>query len=78
LKPFTDGKVRRWLVDSWAPAGYQGLPSPPISARGPAANVEYKGSLSQRWLLVPVSAFALALVLLAALGARAGGATTGR
>jgi len=70
LKPFSNGKARHWLVDSWAPAGYEGLPSPPASARGPLAKVEYKGGLSQRWLFVPVSAFAFGLMLLVAVGVR--------
>jgi hypothetical protein len=71
LKPFRDGKVRHWLVDSWAPAGYSGIPEPPVTARrGPVAEVEYKGALSEGWLLVPISMFALGLVLLAGLGVR--------
>jgi hypothetical protein len=71
LKPFREGKSRRWLVDSWAPAGYSGVPDGPLgSDRGPVANVEYKSVLSERWLLVPISAFALGLMLLAALGVR--------
>lgn len=71
LKPFRDGESRRWLVDSWAPAGYEGIPSAPLGAsRGPLEKVEYKGALSQTWLLVPVSAFLLGLVLLAGVGAR--------
>ena len=70
LKPYSDGNARRWLVDSWAPAGYQGMPSPPASARGSLAQVEYKGGLSQRWLFVPISAFAFGLMLLAAIGVR--------
>ena len=67
LKPFRDGSARRWLVDSWAPAGYKGMPSGPLgSDRGPgrASDVEYKSELSAKWLLVPMSAFLLGLVLL--------------
>jgi hypothetical protein len=71
LKPFRDGETRRWLVDSWAPAGYTGIPAGPLGGnRGPVATVEYKSALSQGWLLVPVSAFALGLLLLAGLGVR--------
>jgi hypothetical protein len=70
LKPFTSGKTRHWLVDSWAPAGYSGVPSPPASASRPVAQVEYKSALSQKWLFLPLSAFALGLVMLAAIGVR--------
>jgi hypothetical protein len=71
LKPFRNGNARRWLVDSWAPAGYEGIPSGTLAnERGPVANVEYKGSLSQGWLLVPISMFALGLVLLVGVGVR--------
>jgi hypothetical protein len=71
LKPFRNGDGRRWLVDSWAPAGYEGIPAGPLGGNpGPVASVAYKGSLSQGWLFVPVSMFALGLVLLAGLGVR--------
>lgn len=69
LKPFSDGKSRRWLVDSWAPAGYTGVPAGPLGgSRKPVATVEYKSALSRRWLLVPISAFIVGLLLLATLG----------
>ena len=71
LKPFRQGKTRHWLVDAWAPAGYQGIPSPPASASGGrAATIEYKSGLSQKWLFLPLSAFALALIVLATIGVR--------
>jgi hypothetical protein len=71
LKPFRDGGTRHWLVDSWAPAGYEGIPSGPLGGnRGPVANVEYKGELSSSWLLVPMSAFLIGLMLLAGVAAR--------
>lgn len=74
LKPFGTGASRRWLVDSWAPAGYQGIPSGPLGSantrRAPGDVVEYKGALSARWLFAPVGAFAFGLLLLAFLGLR--------
>jgi hypothetical protein len=74
LKPSGTGASRRWLVDSWAPAGYEGIPSGPLggtrNTRAAGEVVEYKGALSGRWLLLPVSAFGLGLLLLGALGAR--------
>ena len=71
LKPFSDGKARRWLVDSWAPAGYQGVPDGPLgSSRRAVAPVEYKSPLSKGWLVVPVSLFAFGLLLLVTIGVR--------
>jgi hypothetical protein len=71
LKPFRDGGARHWLVDSWAPAGYEGIPSAPLGGnRGPVQTVEYKGEPSSKWLLVPMSAFLLGLMLLAGVAVR--------
>jgi hypothetical protein len=74
LKPSGTGASRHWLVDSWAPAGYEGIPSGPLggtrNTRAAGQVVEYKGALSGRWLFLPVSAFGLGLLLLAALGVR--------
>ncbi len=71
LKPVGSGKTQHWLVDSWAPAGYQGIPSGPLGgsrSAGPA--VEYKSAISPLWVFLPVSAFGLGLVLLASIGVR--------
>lgn len=75
LKPFGRGEDRHWLVDSWAPAGYLGIPDGPLGgardAKGrllPPAEIEFKGRLSQKWLFVPLSALAAGLVLIGALG----------
>jgi len=73
LKPFTNGDAHRWLVDSWTPAGYTGVPTGILgSDRGPlaASNIEYKSSLSRAWLLVPISGFILGIALLIALAFR--------
>jgi hypothetical protein len=74
LKPSGTGASRHWLVDSWAPAGYQGIPSAPLgqsaNRRASGEVVEYKGAISGRWLLLPVSGFAVGLLLLAGLAAR--------
>jgi hypothetical protein len=64
LKPVVHAGHRTWLVDSWAPAGYQGVPSGPLGgvrdAKGrpvPTA-VTYGAPLKSRWwLLVPISGF---------------------
>jgi hypothetical protein len=75
LKPFAgSGHAHRWLVDSWAPASYQGVPSGPLgSDKGPlgaTSNVEYKSGLSNVWLLVPISGFIVGFCLLIGLAAR--------
>jgi hypothetical protein len=72
LKPFGAGTSRRWLVDSWAPAGYQGIPDAPLGSNpGPGLAVtEFKSPLSIGWLFVPISVFALGLMLLATLALR--------
>jgi hypothetical protein len=74
LKPFGRGESRRWLVDSWAPAGYQGVPSGPLGgtrdAKGnplPPAEITYEAKLQSRWwLLVPLSGFLAAVLLMTA------------
>lgn len=80
LRPFGRGESRRWLVDSWAPAGYQGVPSGPLtklrnggSPLSPVAaqpEIEYRNGISPLWLFVPVSAFALGFVVLGFIWAR--------
>jgi hypothetical protein len=73
LRPSGKGKSRHWLVDSWAPVGYTGVPSGPLlrnNTRAAGQVVEYKGALSGAWLFVPISAFGLGLLLLAAVGIR--------
>jgi hypothetical protein len=77
LKPYGSGASRRWLVDSWAPAGYQGVPSGPLggvrdkNGNPVAATVTYESKLkSQLWLLVPISGFLGAMLLLAVLAVR--------
>jgi len=75
LKPFGHGKSRHWLVDSWAPAGYLNIPSGPLTGNGgrplaSASRVEYKGAVGTGWLLVPISAFLLGLVLVTTLAVR--------
>jgi hypothetical protein len=74
LRPAGKPAARHWLVESWAPVGYEGIPSAPLGRQNnPKAAgqvVEYKGALSSRWLFVPVSAFFLGLLLVAAVAAR--------
>jgi hypothetical protein len=83
LKPYGRGDDRHWLVDSWAPAGYLGIPDGPLGGRRdakghvlPPPAVEFDSKLSQRWLLVPLSALMAGVLLLA--GLAAGGWWRGR
>jgi hypothetical protein len=75
LKPFGSGENRHWLVDSWTPAGYLQIPSGPLGGprdlQGnplPAAEVEYKGRVSEKWVFLPLSALGVGLILVAVLG----------
>ena len=73
LRPTGRGATRHWLVDSWAPAGYTGIPSGPLgqeNQRAAGQVVEYKGALSGFWLFVPISAFGFAIILLLGFGIR--------
>jgi len=60
----------RWLVDSWAPAGYQNIPSGPLGGSRDTTVIDYKSGISQWWVFAPVSAFVLGLVLLGIVGVR--------
>jgi hypothetical protein len=64
------GANRRWLVSSWTPASYQGIPSAPLGASPPASTVTYESRLDRKWLLVPLSVFALMLLIPTVLGVR--------
>ena len=75
LKPFGQGPARHWLVDSWAPAGYLNIPAGPLTGNGgrpiaSASRVEYKGAVGSGWLLLPISAFLLGLLLVTTIAVR--------
>lgn len=77
LRPYGHGRTRHWLVDSWAPAGYQGVPSGPLggvrdkNGNPVAAPVTYESPLKSRWwLLVPMSGFLAAMLVVVAIAAR--------
>lgn len=69
LKPMGKGKARHWLVDSWAHTGYLSMPTGIEGAKQDYL-VDYKSSISGWWVLAPLSAFGLGLVLLAAVAGR--------
>jgi hypothetical protein len=65
LRAFGKGDRRRWLVDSWTPASYTGVPSGPLgtSARNPAPPPKAEGELGAGWLALPLGILALVLVV---------------
>ena len=77
LRPYGHGQTRHWLVDSWAPAGYQGVPSGPLggvrdnNGNPVASEVTYESPLKSRWwLLVPMSGFLAAILVVVGVAAR--------
>ena len=77
LRPYGHGRTRHWLVDSWAPAGYQGVPSGPLggvrdkNGNPVAAPVTYESPLKSRWwLLVPMSGFLAAMLVVVVIAGR--------
>lgn len=72
LTAYGKGKNRRWLVDSWTPASYVGIPSAPLGARPAAAAdlVPEEGQLSATWLLLPGAILGLLVLIPILLGLR--------
>lgn len=65
LQAFGTGKNRRWLVDSWTPASYVGIPSGPLgSSRAARAPRFEKGRIGTMWVFAPVGVFVLLGLLL--------------
>jgi hypothetical protein len=67
LRAFGSGDRRRWLVDSWTPASYTGVPSGPLGssrrAAPAAALAEEEGVLGPGWLALPLAILSLVLVI---------------
>lgn len=72
LHAYGTGDKRRWLVDSWTPTSYQGIPSGPLGgSRSSAPDVpEVKQILPTSWLLVPLGVLALSLLVPIFIGLR--------
>lgn len=65
LRAFGTGKHRRWLVDSWTPASYVGVPSGPLgSSRARGIPRFEKGRIGTMWVFAPVGVFVLLGLLL--------------
>ncbi|MDQ5820980.1 MAG: hypothetical protein M3540_06030 [Actinomycetota bacterium] len=65
------GKSRRWLVSSWTPASYTGIPAGPLgSSRNTGSPFVEKQPLATHWLFAPFAVFGLALLVPLGLGVR--------
>jgi hypothetical protein len=65
LRAFGAGKHRRWLVDSWTPSSYVGIPSGPLGSSRAAAIPRFeKGRVGTMWVFAPVGVFLLLGLLL--------------
>ena len=71
LTAYGKGKSRHWLVDSWTPTSYTGIPAGPLgsSRRAPVLYID-KPRIESRWLLAPFVVFGLALLIPIGLGVR--------
>ena len=64
LRSFGRGENRRWLVDSWTPTSYTGVPQGPLLGGGRnQIPVAMKSPLGATWLFVPLGVLSLALLI---------------
>jgi hypothetical protein len=63
LRAFGKGDDRRWLVDSWTPASYTGVPSGPLLGGSNQPAAEYKSPLGASWLFLPLGVLSLAVLI---------------
>jgi hypothetical protein len=63
LRAFGKGEDRRWLVDSWTPTSYTGVPNGPLLGGSNQPPPEAKGALGASWLLLPLGVLSLALAV---------------
>jgi hypothetical protein len=63
LRAFGKGKDRRWLVDSWTPTSYTGVPNGPLLGGSNRPPVETKSALGASWLFLPLGILSLALAV---------------
>ena len=63
LRAFGTGDRRRWLVDSWTPTSYTGVPNGPLLGGSNRPPVQYKSPLGAEWLLLPLGLISLALAV---------------
>jgi hypothetical protein len=63
LRAFGKGDDRRWLVDSWTPTSYTGVPRGPLLGGSNRPPPEYKSPLGPSWLFFPLAVLSLALLI---------------
>jgi hypothetical protein len=63
LRAFGKGDERRWLVDSWTPTSYTGVPNGPLLGGSSQPPAEYKSPLGPSWLLLPLGVLSLAVTI---------------
>jgi hypothetical protein len=63
LRAFGKGNNRRWLVDSWTPTSYTGVPNGPLLGGSSRPPVQYKSPLAPTWLFFPLAVLSLALAV---------------
>jgi hypothetical protein len=63
LRAFGKGDDRRWLVDSWTPTSYTGVPNGPLLGGSNRPPVAYKSPLGPSWLFLPLGVLSLALLI---------------
>ena len=62
LRALGKGDKRRWLVESWTPTSYTGVPQGPLlGSNGPP--LEYKSPLGPGWLAIPFAILLLVLLV---------------
>jgi hypothetical protein len=57
------GRERRWLVSSWTPTAYTGVPRGPLLGGSNRPPVEYKSPLGAGWLAIPFAILLLVLLV---------------
>jgi len=63
LRALGKGDRRRWLVESWTPTGYPGVPRGPLLGGSNRPQAEYKSPLGPGWLALPFAILALVLLV---------------
>jgi hypothetical protein len=63
LRALGKGDKRRWLVESWTPTSYTGVPQGPLLGGSNRPQVEYKSPLGAGWLTIPLAILLLVLLV---------------
>lgn len=63
LRALGTGEKRRWLVESWTPTSYTGVPNGPLLGGGSRPPVAYKSPFGPSWLVLPLGILSLIVVV---------------